>query len=704
MRAYLEAFKSEDYTTMYGMLTQVSRDAITADDFAARYTDALNVMGAGSFDYEVLSALINNPYAAQVAFRIVYHTALVGDISRDMVAHLSLENDQWKIQWDDSLIMPELAGGMKLAMDYQIPARGDIYDDTGKAIVNQSNAVALGIIPGQMNDKSSGTLISELASLCLIDPQDIRDKIDASSPDWYIPVCEASTDEAERILSLKGGLVVTPYEARFYHQELASQVIGYTQFISQDNLDEYRRLGYQGSERVGAAGIEQWAEDYLAGKHGGSLYIVDPNSGQIVTRIANSDPQPADSVYLTIDSNLQYYAQQALTGFRGAVVVLERDTGRVLAMASSPGFDANLFEPNNYNNSLVSELLNDAATPLVNRATQGQYPLGSVFKVVTFSAALESGLFLPETTFDCQYDWTGLTDQVRHDWTWDHCQNRLQAGNECNTSDSQPSGLLTLPEGLMRSCNPWFWQIGLDLFNHDRGSDIAKMARAFGLGAPTGIEQVDEKAGQITDPGGLVQAVNQAIGQGDVLVTPLQVASMLAAIGNGGTLYRPQLVEKIQPVDGDPITVFKPEARGTLPLRPDNLKVLQDALWSVIHDPRGTANFSLRGFDFPAAGKTGTAESGSGNPHAWFAGYTDCAKVADQYPVCADKADLAIAVIVENGGEGSEWAAPIFRRMVQVYYYGSPQSLFPWESSYGVPKTPTPIGGIPTKTPKSNGN
>ena len=701
MRTYLEALKSEDYVTMYGMLTQVSRDAITADDFAARYSDALNKMSAGSFDYEVLSALINNPYAAQVAFRIVYHTALVGDITRDMVAHLSLENDQWKIQWDDSLILPELAGGMKLAMDYQIPARGDIYDDTGKAIVNQSNAVALGIIPGQMNDKSSDTLISELASLCILDPQELRDKIDASGLDWYIPVCEASTDEAERILALNpGGLVVTPYEARFYHQELASQAVGYTQLISQDNLDEYRRLGYQGTERVGAAGIEQWAEDYLAGKHGGSLYIVDPNSGQIVTRIANSDPQPADSVYLTIDSNLQYYAQQALTSFRGAVVVLERDTGRVLAMASSPGFDANLFEPENYNNNLVTELLNDTATPLVNRATQGQYPLGSVFKVVTFSAALESGLFLPETTFDCQYDWNGLTDQVRHDWTWDHCQKRLQAGNECNTSDSQPSGLLTLPEGLMRSCNPWFWQIGLDLFNLDRGSDIAKMARAFGLGAPTGIEQVDEKAGQITDPGGLVQAVNQAIGQGDVLVTPLQVAMMIGAIGNGGTLYRPQLVEKIQSVEGEATTIFKPEARGTLPLRSDNLKVLQDALWSVIHDSRGTAAFSLRGFDFPAAGKTGTAKSGSGNPHAWFAGYTDCANRVDEYPVCEGKSDLAIAVIVENGGEGSEFAAPIFRRMVQVYYYGSPQSLFSWESSYGVPKTPTPIGGIPTKTPK----
>jgi penicillin-binding protein 2 len=701
MRAYLEAFKSEDYDTMYGMLNQASREAISLENFAELHTDALNKMSAGSFDYETLSTLINDPYTAQVSYRITYHTALVGDISRDMVAHFKLEAGQWKLEWDASLILPELVGGMRLAMDYQIPARGDIYDANGEAIVNQTNAVALGIIPGQMSNENSGTLINELSSLCAIDPDDIRDQIAVSGLDWYIPVCEASVEESERIRALNpGGLVVTPYEARFYHRELASQVVGYTQFISENNLDKYRRLGYRGDERVGAAGVEEWAEDYLAGQHGGSLYVVDPNSGQVVSRIVESAPQPASSVYLTIDSNLQFYAQQALTGFRGAVVVLERDTGRVLAMASSPGFDANLFEPTNYNNSLLNELLNDPDTPLVNRATQGQYPLGSAFKVITFSAALESGLFLPETTFDCQYEWNGLTDHPRYDWTYEHCQDRLQAGEFCDTSDSRPSGLLTLPEGLMRSCNPWFWQIGLDLYNHDRGADIANMARAFGLGSPTGIEQVNEEAGNITNPPGLVQAVNQAIGQGGMLVSPLQVAVMYAAIGNGGTLYRPQLVEKIQPVEGDPTAVFKPEARGTLPLRPDNLEVLQDALWDVIHDSRGTANFSLRGFDFPARGKTGTAESGSGDPHAWFAGYTDCSDYIEDYPVCEGKADLAIAVIVENGGEGSEWAAPIFRRMVQVHYYGSPQSLFPWEARYGVPKTPTPIGGIPTKTPK----
>ncbi|GAB4417235.1 MAG: penicillin-binding protein 2 [Anaerolineales bacterium] len=705
VQAYLDAFAVEDYESMYAMLTQVSRERITLEDFSKQYVDALNTMSAASFETEILSALVNNPYSAQVAFRVVYHTALVGDLSRDIVVSLNLEDGAWRIQWDSGLILPELAGGNRLAMDYQIPARGDIYDKDGSAVVTQAQAIALGIDTGALTPESASILATELSQLCGINRQDLVDEINAAGFGWYIPVCEVTVEKASRILALyPSGLQTFPYESRFYHQRADSNVVGYTQFISAEELDEWRRKGYQGSERVGASGIEKWGEDYLAGKHGGSLYIVNPETGQIVSRIANSDPEPAASIYLTLDQNLQFYAQQALTGFRGAVVVLERDTGRVLALASSPGFDANLFEPENYNNSALTDLLNDPRQPLVNRATQGQYPPGSVFKVVTFAAALESGLFEPETTLDCQYEWTVLTDQVRYDWTYEHCQDRLAAGDFCDTSDSQPSGLLTLPEGLMRSCNPWFWQIGYDLNSFDRSADIAKMARAFGFGAPTGIEQVSEASGQINDPTDVIQVVNQAIGQGDVLATPLQVAVMMAAIGNGGTLYRPQLVERIVPISGDPISAFKPEARGTLPLRPDNLEVLQDALWMVIHDSRGTANFSLRGFDFPARGKTGTAESGSGDPHAWFSGYTDCSDYLDEYPVCEGKPDIAIAVIVENAGEGSEFAAPIFRRMVQVHYWGSPQSLFPWEASYGVPKTPTPIGGIPTRTRQPDDN
>jgi cell division protein FtsI/penicillin-binding protein 2 len=691
LTTYLEAFKADDYNTMYGMLSKVSQDAHTLEDFAKRNKDALNEMSAGSFDYEVLSSLVNT-FASEVSFRVTYHTALVGDIQRDMVARFALENDAWKLQWDDGLILPELAGGNLLKMDYSTPSRGNIYDRNGDALAAQADAYAFEVIPGNVTDDSRGTLLSEVWNLCGISMEALDQEITNTPAQFAIPLCEASEQESQRIRSIApSGLQWTDYNSRYYFQQgVGSNVVGYTAPIPAEQVDEYRRRGYAFNERIGGAGIEKSAENYLSGKHGGTLYVID-TAGNIVTKVGESQAQPADSVYLTIDRNLQYYTDQAIRGFTGAAVVLERDTGRVLAMASSPTFDSNLFQPTNPNNSLLGSLANGS---LINRATQGQYPLGSVFKLITMAAGMESGLYTADTPFDCQYDWTKLSDRVRHDWTWQHCQDRLARGLECNTSDSQPSGLLTLPEGLMRSCNPFFWDIGYTLYQNNRSNDIANMARAFGLGSQTGIGQIEENSGQINDPNGdPVEVVNQAIGQGTVQVTPLQVARFIAALGNGGTLYRPQLIEKIEAVDGQPITTFKPEAMGTLPIQPFRMDIIKQAMISVVEDQRGTANFRLRGLGIPVAGKTGTAESGSGLPHAWFAGYTLASE-------STGKADIAIAVILENQGEGSDWAAPIFQRIVETYYYGRPQTVLWFESTFGVTETPTPLGGIPTETPE----
>jgi cell division protein FtsI/penicillin-binding protein 2 len=700
LKAYLDALKADDYNTMYGLLSKVTQDSIKLEDFAKRNQDALNEMSASSFDYQISSSLINNPYSSQVAYNVTYHTALVGDIQRDMIAKLALENGQWKLNWDDSLILPELAGGNILKMDYSIPSRGNIYDRNGNVMAAQSDAYAFDVIPGNVTEKSREALLTQAWLLCSISPDVLASQIDdrnnSGASQYPIPLCEASDEESQRIRNVyPAGLEWTTYNSRFYFQQGAgSSVIGYTQQVPKEEFEKYRRLGYQGDEQVGRDGIEQWAENYLSGKHGGTLYVNNPTTGAIVTKVGESAAQPADSVYLTIDRNLQYYTEEALKGFTGAAVVIERDTGRVLAMASSPSYNSNIFAADNPNRSAQLTDLLQANQPFINRATQGQYPLGSVFKLITMSAGMESGLYTPETQFDCEYDWTKLSDQVRHDWTWQHCQNRLAAGKECNTSDSKPSGLLTLPEGLMRSCNPFFWDIGYTLFQNNRQNDIANMARAFGLGQPTGIEQIQEASGQINNPPTVIDVVNQAIGQGDVQVTPLQVARFVAALGNGGTLYRPQLVEKVAPVSGAGTTIFKPTAQGTLPVLPFRLQTIQDAMISVVKNPRGTANFRLRGLEIPVAGKTGTAESGSGLPHAWFAGYTMDAQDS-KLP------DIAIAVVLENQGEGSDYAAPIFRAIVETYYYGTPRSK-PWYAdAYGATLyTPTPFGGIPTETPK----
>jgi penicillin-binding protein 2 len=292
--AYLDSYKADDYNTMYGLLSQAAQGAIALEDFARRNRDALNNMSAGSFDYEILSSLVN-PYSAEIAYHVTYHTALVGEIERDIVARLALENTEWKIQWDDSLILPELAGGNILKMDYSIPARGNIYDRDGDVLAAQSDAFAFSIIPGNVTDESFGPLLSEAFRLCGISQEQLAEEIQNTPAFFPIPLCEASAQESERIRNVyPSGLEWTPYNARYYFQQgVGSNIVGYTQSIFAENLEEYRRLGYAGDERVGSSGIESWAENYLGGQRGGTLYVIDPNTGTIVTRVGESAPKPA---------------------------------------------------------------------------------------------------------------------------------------------------------------------------------------------------------------------------------------------------------------------------------------------------------------------------------------------------------------------------------------------------------------------------
>jgi cell division protein FtsI/penicillin-binding protein 2 len=691
LRAYLDAMLVENYASMYAALTQASQKAISQDDFAKRYTDALNTMSVNKIEYNILSSL-TNPQSAQAAFHIVYKTFLFGEIQRDINANLLLENGAWKIEWDDGLILPDLAGGKKLVATHLPPARGDIYDRNGTAIVTQTDADALGLVSGEVSAENGGALYSKLWKLTGIRPEIIRDAYDSYPAGLYVPVGEASAAAVDKSgVTNFSGVSVNPYTSRFYEPNVAPHAVGYTLYISKAEVNKYKRLGYNGSERVGTEGVEKWGENYLHGRDAASLYVEGASSNVL----AKVDAQPADSIYLTIDTDLQEQAQEAMDGLPGAIVVMEVNTGKVLAMVSSPSYDPNLYDTNNFNMQWgLENMLNNPNQPTFNRATQGQYPLGSVFKIITMAAALESGVFTPASSIDCTYKLTEVPGIILYDWTWQHCQDeKASTGKDtCNGVNSQPSGKLTLPQGLMRSCDPWFYHIGYTLYTQEDGkykNDISNMARAFGLGKATGIAQVAEAEGSIPDPTDGLDATSIAIGQGKVLVTPLQVAAFISAVANGGTLYRPQLVQKIQPVSGDPVFTFSPQVNGSLPIKPEDLKVIQDAMRQVAVNPRGTAYYTLGNFAIPVAAKTGTAESGVVEPHAWFAGYSLYNK--------SDKPDIAVAVLVNNKGEGATWAAPIFRRVMEIYFFGHPQTYYPWENTfgvvnpdYGVPVTPTP--------------
>jgi penicillin-binding protein 2 len=381
---------------------------------------------------------------------------------------------------------------------------------------------------------------------------------------------------------------------------------------------------------------------------------------------------PGRAIYTTIDRDFQEKVQQILGQRKGAIVVLDVQTGAVRALASSPGFDSNVFM-GPAGEVGRSQLLADPRHPLVNRAVHGTYPLGSVFKIVTIAAAMAEAHMDPVgTSFFCPGYWEGLGAAAR---------------KGCWKADGH--GDITLKDALTASCDVTFYEVGLTL--DGVGQDILPdYARGFGFGVSTGLEALPDDAGLVPDYEWKVNnigeawwvgdTVNLAIGQGYLLTTPIQVARMMAAVANGGTLLRPYIVDRIgSGANGEPVQVTEPESVGTVPVSAANLAAIQEALLGVTTMSIGTAPHRFTGLSIPVAGKTGTAESGGPEtlPHSWFGAYAP-----------ANSPEIAIVVIVEKVGEGSTFAAPMTRQVVEAYY-GLPLTPLPPQAMEGY-ATPTP--------------
>jgi penicillin-binding protein 2 len=697
---FLKAWEKDNYTRMYALLTASSQATFSLEDFMKHQQNLAEAATVHSMETEMLS-MLQNGMTAQVAYRLTLQTGLWGDLVRETNMELHFDDSRWQVDWADEMFLPELAEGNTLVLEHQIPARAPIYDRYGLALADQGSAIAIGVVPGEVTDEAA--LLQKLTDLLGLQPERLKQKYTGQPLNWYIPLGEVSKEvwdqQAARFTDLSGWRV-RPIDFRFYpFGGVAPQLVGYTAPIFAEEVADYKARGYRGDEKVGRAGLERWGESYLAGRHGGKLDVVTPG-GQIRTTLAETPAQPGQAIYTTLDRDLQMAAQAALGSFKGAIVILNPQTGEVLAMVSNPTYDPNLFQPTSLNIDLLNQALKNPGQPFFNRATQGQYPPGSVFKIVTMAAALDSGQYTPDTIYYCGSEWDELgPGNVKKDWT-------VAAGLPAQ-------GNISLSRALTVPCNPYFYHVGLDLYQVEPDF-IPETAHAFGLGQPTGIKVVAEATGLIPDSawkqatlGQLWTAgdsVNMAIGQGFVLVTPLQMAVMIAAVSNGGTLYRPHVIKTISAPDAGSTFEVEPEALGQLPLSPEALNALQNALQAVTSQPGGTANHRFLGLSIPVAGKTGTAEApgrSSGLPHSWFVGYS----LAND----PNKPDIALGVLVENVGEGSAYAAPIFRRVIESYFFGQPTTPYPWEVEVGVQATPplttTQVGlpievGTPTPTPQ----
>jgi penicillin-binding protein 2 len=660
--AFLQAWEGTDYAAMYSLLSQSSQEQIPEDLFTAAYLQFAEEATLLRVTAQILAAFQPDDHA-QVSFASLFQTALVGEFEVQNEMGLVFEGGRWGVVWSPALILPQLGDETFVRMTTWAPSRGNIYDRNGLGLAVQGELVEVGVIPSQIEDEAA--LLNQLSAILAESPADLQARYAGARPDWYVPLGEIGPEVAQMyydVLSSTPGIEMREAWTRSYRQEIiAPHVVGIIGPIPEEEVDLWRTQGYSGDEMVGQMGLERWGEPYLAGERGGRLEILS-TKGQLVAVLAEESSRESSSLYTTFDREFQKEVQDILGRQLGAIAVIEAQTGRVLALATYPTFDPNPFATG------ISEwqwqsLEADYRRPLVNRATQGTYPAGSVFKVVTMSAGMEEGGLTAASSFLCRGIWTGLGPE------WPKtCWLRSGHGN------------ISLDRALTVSCDITFYQVGL-MLNGVNQEVLPAYARRFGFGTRTGVE-VEEDAGLVPDPAWKIQAkgegwapgdtVNLAIGQGELLVTPLQVATMMAAVGNGGILYQPQVVEMVAADPSSPDWSFEPTAVAQLPVGAENLDVIRDSLHKVTSVSYGTAYQAFEGLEIPVAGKTGTAESGQQNPHAWFAGYAP-----------AEDPEIAIAVIVEHTGEGSTYAAPLFREVVEAYFGIEP----------GPESTPTPTPG-----------
>lgn len=429
---------------------------------------------------------------------------------------------------------------------------------------------------------------------------------------------------------------------------VAGPVLGYVQPISAEDMELYK--GYPTNAIVGKSGLEKFYEKELQGKKGTRSKLVDP-AGRPLGIIEETQPEPGSNLRMTMDLDLQRVAEQALVErinwikahpdkesnpIRGALVALDAKTGAVLAMASVPTFDPNLFATG-MTEAQAAELFNNPGAPLINWALTGYEP-GSTYKMAVGMAAAEEGVVGLHETVLCSP--TYERDPTRRNWAgWNQ-------------------GRLSLNQALSQSCNPYFYEMGYRL-GIDR---LAAYVDQFGFGKKTGIDLPEEDSGinptkesygDDWQPGNVFSV---GIGQGNVRVTPLQLAVYMSAIANKGVRYQPHLVSEIRSPQGEVLAKREPVVAGTVKASPETWAEVQKGMWLGANDPLGTAYQYLRGFPIKTGAKTGTAETG----RAW-------SNAATVIYAPYDDPQIVVAAVVEGGAHGS-WIVPAVRAVLAQYF------------------------------------
>jgi penicillin-binding protein 2 len=550
--------------------------------------------------------------------------------------------------------------------------RGRILDREGRELVTNRASLAVTVEPSAVEDQE---LLLRLSNVLSLPVSEIEERLRTDKEEPLKPrvvkrdvPMEVAGYIAENSVLFPGVEIETIAVRQYPNGSVMAHVLGYTGEISEDQLDEEDLLDYELGDIVGKTGAERQFETVLQGERGYQRIEVDArgNPRRVLDR---QEPVPGRDVMLTLDLEIQQVAEKALADAldeahgqdfpnarAGAAVVLDIETGEVVAMASAPTYDPEVFIGGIASADWESLTDEDSEYPINNRAVMSAYPPASTFKVVTGAAGLEEGVTSAWTQYYCAGKWTEMGEQ----WP-KYCWNR--SGH----------GTVSFMEGVEESCDTVFYEIGYDFYKtwyHDDEELLQDWSFRMGLGEPTGIDLPAETSGRVPTaqwkmdfnefypeyqmwlPG---DTVNIAIGQGDMLSSPLQLTNVYAALANGGTLLRPHILHAVLDAEGEVARSAETEVIRETGLSSETLSTIRQALERVTET--GTGASAFRGFPVRVAGKTGTAEVYGKDDYALFAAYAP-----------ADDPQYAVGVVVEQGGSGGGVAGPAARQILSALF------------------------------------
>ena len=540
--------------------------------------------------------------------------------------------------------------------------RGMIFDRNGDLLVDNRPSYDLYIVPEQMQDQKG--LLKSLEVLTAINPEQVQTKLKkAIRKHPFKPILvqkNLSRDELAvletHLFNLPGIMIQVKPQRHYVYGKLAPHLIGYLGEISERQLNSGRYPDNKPGDLIGKYGVEGKWDKFLNGLRGGEQVEVDA-AGRKLRVISRKPPIPGYNLSLTIDKNLQVGAEKVLRDKKGAIVAMNPNNGEILALASGPTYDPNLFVEG-IDEAEWKNIVSSKDSPLQNRAISGQYPPGSVFKIVVALGGLEERVIDPQEEIFCDGTYT-LGNRTYRCWK------------------ERGHGKISFHRAMVESCDIYFYRMGTRL-GVDR---IARYAKKLGLGKKTGFTLDYEEEGLVPTRKWKLkrwgtqweagETLSLAIGQTFLLVTPLQMVSLISAIFNGGRLYQPNVIQWVGK-DERKFYQFKPTLMNQFKAKKEHMDLIKGALIGAVNELRGTGTkATVKGLH--VAGKTGTAQvinleieenfgEESNIPHkfrdhAWFVAIAP-----------AERPRLALAILIEHGGHGGSAAAPVAKDMFEAYF------------------------------------